>query len=196
MYVAELNSTVLSRRASETDFLKAAAKGDHEAIAWLYNEYGRALFTICRKYADCQETSEDWFQEGFLNILDKLKTFRGDAHIKTWMSRLMVNFCLNKLKEPIRKIEWQTIDHEVEGLEEDEEDVVLETISLEEVLQIMQSMPLGFRLVLNMYALEGRTHAEIAKELKISEGTSKSQLFKARRWIQNQINGRKENDGK
>lgn len=182
MYISGVKATVFSRKtATEKDLIQAAGRGDSEAITWLYREFGPVLFSVCRRYSDSQESAEDLFQEGFLKILDKLGSFRGESGIKTWMYRVMCNYCINELRRPLNKIKWADVDeleHQAEAVAEPDD-----LISVDTLMALIQQLPTGYRLVLNMYAIEEKSHAEIAELLGISEVSSRTQLFKARRML-------------
>jgi RNA polymerase sigma-70 factor (ECF subfamily) len=182
MYISGVKATVFSRKtATEKDLIQAAGRGDSEAITWLYREFGPVLFSVCRRYSDSQESAEDLFQEGFLKILDKLGSFRGESGIKTWMYRVMCNYCINELRRPLNKIKWADVDeleYQAEAVAEPDD-----LISVDALMALIQLLPTGYRLVLNMYAIEDKSHAEIAELLGISEVSSRTQLFKARRML-------------
>ena len=182
MYISGVKATVFSRKtATEKDLIQAAGRGDSEAITWLYREFGPVLFSVCRRYSDSQESAEDLFQEGFLKILDKLGSFRGESGIKTWMYRVMCNYCINELRRPLNKIKWADVDeleYQAEAVAEPDD-----LISVDALMALIQLLPTGYRLVLNMYAIEDKSHAEISELLGISELSSRTQLFKARRML-------------
>lgn len=182
MYISGVKATVFSRKtATEKDLIQAAGRGDSEAITWLYREFGPVLFSVCRRYSDSQESAEDLFQEGFLKILDKLGSFRGESGIKTWMYRVMSNYCINELRRPLNKIKWADVDeleYQADAVAEPDD-----LISVDALMALIQLLPTGYRLVLNMYAIEEKSHAEIAELLGISEVSSRTQLFKARRML-------------
>ena len=182
MYISGVKATVFSRKtATEKDLIQAAGRGDSEAITWLYREFGPVLFSVCRRYSDSQESAEDLFQEGFLKILDKLGSFRGESGIKTWMYRVMSNYCINELRRPLNKIKWADVDeleYQADAVAEPDD-----LISVDALMTLIQLLPTGYRLVLNMYAIEEKSHAEIAELLGISEVSSRTQLFKARRML-------------
>ena len=182
MYISGVKATVFSRKtATEKDLIQAAGRGNSEAITWLYREFGPVLFSVCRRYSDSQESAEDLFQEGFLKILDKLGSFRGESGIKTWMYRVMCNYCINELRRPLNKIKWADVDeleYQAEAVAEPDD-----LISVDALMALIQLLPTGYRLVLNMYAIEEKSHAEIAELLGISEVSSRTQLFKARRML-------------
>ncbi len=181
--------TLKSEISTERSLPEALAAGDERAISKFYESSGPVLFTVCRRYASSQEQAEDMFQEGFMHILAQVKKFGGQSSLQTWCYRVMANFCINQIRKASNKIKW--MDIEDAGLEYEADEVYEENdkIKMEKILEYMQEMPPGFRLVLNMYAVEGNTHAEIASALGVTESTSKTQLFKARRWLRNKMKG-------
>ncbi len=190
MYYTDSKLLALKTEISRDKSLpEALAAGDERAITRFYEDSGAVLFTVCRRYASSQEQAEDMFQEGFMHILAQVRKFGGQSSLQTWAYRVMANFCINQIRKASNRIQW--VDIEDTGLEsEPDEDYSDDTeFQVEQVVQLMQQMPPGFRLVLNMYAIEGKSHAEIAAELGVSESTSKTQLFKARKWLRNKMKG-------
>jgi RNA polymerase sigma factor (sigma-70 family) len=187
--------TINSTAISQADLFEALQQGDEGAITWVYREHGEVLFTVCRRYADSRETAEDLFQDGFLHILSQIGKFNGRSSFHTWAYRVMANYCINQLRKAANKVKWANVEDA--DLENSEDEVYDEEgkINMEQIVACMQNMPTGFKLVLNMYAIEGRSHSEIAAELGITESTSKSQLFKARRWLKNKIEGEQDAKG-
>jgi RNA polymerase sigma-70 factor (ECF subfamily) len=190
MYFSGTRTMALNSKAiSQEDLFKALQAGDEAAITWVYQEHGEVLFTVCRRYADSQEMAEDFFQDGLMHILSQITKFNGRSSFHTWAYRVMANYCINQLRKASNKIKWVGLeDTDLENNEDEDYDEEGK-ISMEKIVECMQEMPPGFKLVLNMYAVEGRSHSEIATALGISESTSKSQLFKARRWLKNKIEG-------
>jgi RNA polymerase sigma-70 factor (ECF subfamily) len=147
------------------------------------------MFYVCLRYLGGKDDAEDAMHDAFLKVFASISKFRGDAAIGTWITRIMVNTSINV----IRKATRQGIKKDVDNMHlaaEDDSSLLVDTpnaISAQEVLQMITELPLGYRTVLSMYALDGYTHKEIAKALKISEGTSKSQLAKARRMLKSRI---------
>jgi RNA polymerase sigma factor (sigma-70 family) len=188
MYFSSRHSTSLQNQStSEKDLLKLAANGDANSIAWLYKENGPKLFSICKRYACDDETAADYFQDGFLHILNKLSTFKGNSSISTWMHTVMTNHCINELRKPANKMQWHTSENIEELAVEDEVMEEEPNVSTDELLKLIQKLPHGYRLVINLYAIENKSHTEISQLLGINEVTSRSQLFKARRMLKLQI---------
>ncbi|MBN2669279.1 MAG: RNA polymerase sigma factor [Bacteroidales bacterium] len=149
----------------------------------LYRKYASYLYGVCLRYTKDKEDAEDVMQEGFIKIYNALEAFRGDANIKTWMQKIMVNTAINFYRHK-KVIDFQSIEKsDVYWLKSDNEDV-FSTLTAEELLNLMHDLPDGYRLVFNLYAIEGYKHREIAEMLNINEGTSKSQYSKARKMLQ------------
>ncbi len=173
----------------ELSLSEALAKGDERAITKFYETSGPVLFTVCRRYAQSEEHAEDLFHEGFMHILQQVKKFGGQSSLQTWSYRVMANFCINQIRKAFFRIKWEDIENARLEYEADEVYDEDDKISVDTIMEYMQQMPPGFRLVMNMYAVEGKTHAEVAGILGITESTSKSQLFKARKWLRNKMKG-------
>ena len=141
---------------------------------------------MCLRYGRNKTEAEDILQEGLLYIFRDLKQFNADrGQFKSWSARVLVNAALRYLK----KNQWQQsfADLEVITSEATINNDILERISAKELTQVIQKLPSGYRVVFNMYAIEGFSHREIAEHLNISISTSKSQLFKARRALKQHL---------
>lgn len=171
----------------ETEFLIAQVKKGHQAsITELYETHKSYWFRICLRYAKNRDEAQDVFQDGVAKIFEKIDTF--NAHkgsFNAWSNKVLVHEVLRSLK----KHQWQNSFSSVEGYENEayEHDQAIERISAKELTEVIQALPLGYRVVFNMYEIEGYSHKEIAEELNISTGTSKSQLSRAKKVLQNEI---------
>jgi RNA polymerase sigma factor (sigma-70 family) len=168
---------------TETQLIKACQQGNAKAQQWLYDRYAPRLLTICRRYLANDMEAEDVMVDGFVKIFEKINDFRFEGSFEGWMKRLMVNEALMALRS--KKKEGFMVDYELAHSELAE----LPNVQLEatDLLQMVAQLPTGFRTVFNMYAIEGYNHAEIANILGINEGTSKSQLSRARAMLQQKI---------
>jgi RNA polymerase sigma-70 factor (ECF subfamily) len=141
------------------------------------------MYGICLRYTKREEDAQDVMQEGFIKIYNALDSFKGESKYKTWMARIMVNTAINHYRQN-KKLELNTVDEkEVEVLKYDNDDV-LNQMSADELLKLINELPDGYRIIFNMYVIEGYKHREISEMLGITEGTSKSQLAKARQKVQ------------
>jgi RNA polymerase sigma-70 factor (ECF subfamily) len=158
-------------------------KGERKAMEELYDTYSPVLLGVAMRYSNRREDAEDLVHEALLRILKGVRDFRETfvGSFEVWMRRITVNQCLSALR---KKNDFQhlvsTEKMEASLSNEDEETSELPDLSPEQLLAMMQSLPDGYRTVLNLYVFEQLSHKEIAKELNISENTSKSQLAKAR----------------
>jgi RNA polymerase sigma factor (sigma-70 family) len=168
---------------SEIEAISMAKKGDYAAQRYLYDQYRTKWFMICMRYLTNRADAEDAFQNGLVHIFLKLDQFNHElGEFGGWTSRILANECI----QLIRKNQKNTITQELKNdlpIYYPEENG-LEKLSREDIMRIIQKLPAGYRIIFNMYVFEGYSHKEIAGHLKISEGTSKSQLFKARKMLQ------------
>ena len=148
----------------------------------LYQIYASKLFGVCLKYSRNYEEAQDNFQEGFLLIFEKLKTYSFKGSFEGWMKRVMINYVLQQYrKETFLNLvpEKEEIDDEIEFEDEN--------ISLDYLLKIIQELPDRYRLIFNLYVLDGYSHQEIAEMTNISIGTSKSNLSRAKLILKTKI---------
>lgn len=162
--------------------IKSCIHGDEKAQRELYLSYRTKWYMMAMRYGKNKQQADDIFQEGLIQIFNSLHLFdKKKGNFNTWSTRILVYAALKFLK----KHNW--IDH-FKNLDEvfdyeDQQETVFEKLAAKELTTIIQQLPLGYRLVFNLYAIEGYSHKEIAAELGISEGTSKSQLSKARKQL-------------
>lgn len=156
----------------ETELIKGCKKGDRKSQKWLYEKYSVRFFGVCKRYMKDVETAEDVLVKGFLKIFENINTFESKGSFEGWMYKIMVNECLMEL----RKKQDFTIYLESSNIQPRKEATALENLYEQDVLKLLEFLPIGCRTVFNLYVIEGYKHNEIAKKLNISEGTSKSQL--------------------
>lgn len=174
---------VQSMQKKDETLVTRLQKGERKAMEELYDTYSPVLLGVAMRYSNRREDAEDLVHEALLRILKGVRDFRETftGSFEVWMRRITVNQCLSALR---KKNDFQhlvsTEKMEARLSDEDEETSELPDISPEQLLTMMQSLPDGYRTVLNLYVFEKLSHKEIAKELNISENTSKSQLAKAR----------------
>ncbi len=149
------------------------------ALDELYRRYAPKLFGICIRYGKNQQEAEDILHDGFIRILKYLKEFRHEGSFEGWLRRIMLNTAINYYKKNTKY--FADVDIGNVGDSDVFNNSVLDALSLNELLDVIKSLPDGYRLVFNLYVVEGYKHKEIAEILGISESTSKSQLMKARK---------------
>ena len=162
--------------------IKQCADNDRKAQKEIYQLFAGKLFSICLKYSKNKQEAQDNFQDGFVTIFNKIGQFNFKGSFEGWLKRVMVNTILLKYrKKTVLNIVTEEIPDEVVVDIDDEE------ISLDFLLNLIQELPERYRMVFNLYVLDGCSHKEIAKMLKIAEGTSKSNLARARGILKQKI---------
>ncbi len=159
--------------------LEACKKGNRQAQRQLYDQYKGKMFVLCQRFANSREEAEDLLQEGFIKVFQCLDQYREEGPLGAWVRKVILNVALQYIRKQRNKFV---------SLEEDQMEYFLhqqeaepnEGNNAQDLIKLLQRLPPGFRTVLNLYVLEGYTHQQIARELNISVGTSKSQLNRAK----------------
>lgn len=162
--------------------IKDCKKQDRKAQERLYHIYAGKFFTLCLKYSSNYEQAKDNLQDGFIKIFENIGQFKGRGSFEGWMTRIIINTSLKEYQNgtiflSIKDEEIANPDVEIE----------LEDLSLDFLKQIIQELPERYRLVFNLYVMEGFSHKDIAILLNIAEGTSKSNLSRARLKLKERI---------
>ena len=171
---------------TDADLIAACLRGEPRAQRQLYNQFAGLMLTVCRRYLKRPEDAEEALLLGFAKVFRALPTFRQEGSFEGWMRRIMVNEALGELRrrEPLTRSLEDFAQPENLAATPATADTQLQA---EELLALLQTLPAGYRTVFNLYALEGYSHPEIAELLGITEGTSKSQLSKARALLQRRV---------
>lgn len=164
---------------TEKELVEGCIKEDRICQRFLWDKYAPKLLSVGIRYCKSREDAEDVLMESFVKIFDKIGEFRFQSSLETWMRRVVVNMSINKLRAA--KI-MDTIDNE--HMDIPFSDNAFEKLNAKELLGLLEKLPLGYRTVFNLFAIEGYSHKEIGEELGIDEGTSRSQLAKARKALQ------------
>lgn len=168
---------------NEPKLIKKALIKDREAQHALYNLYAPKMLSVCRYYISDLHHAEDVMLKGFFKVFSNLSSFKNEGSFEGWIRKIMVRESLSFLRKQ-RNIEY--IVDEIEP-EIDQTISINTELEVDEIQELIDGLPEGYRMVFVLYAIEGYKHFEIAKMLKITEGTSKSQLFKARKMLQQKI---------
>lgn len=162
--------------------IKQCANNDRRAQKEIYQLFSGKLFSICLKYSKNKQEAQDNFQDGFVIIFEKIGQFKFKGSFEGWLKRVMINTILLKYrKRTVLNIVTEEIPDEVIVDIDDDE------ISLDFLLNLIQELPDRYRMVFNLYVLDGHSHREISKMLQIAEGTSKSNLARARGILKQKI---------
>lgn len=169
---------------TETDLIKGCIEGDRRMQKELYDRFSPKMYAVCLRYMGNADDAQDILQEGFIKIYKNLERFRGDGSFEGWVRRIFVNTAI----EQIRKKKMDLSLTEKEETIEYKSVSAVDNINEKDLLKIVSGLSPGYRSVFNMYVVEGFSHKEIGELLGISEGTSKSQLARARMILQERIN--------
>lgn len=174
--------------------IKGCVKEDRKAQKELYDLFAPRMMMICLRYSKSRMEAEDILQDSFIKIFSNLKNLREITNLAAWIKRIVINTALNHQRGKLYL--YPMVEVGKINLSYDE-NVAFSAFRLEELVAMIQELPLGCQVIFNLFAIEGYTHKEIAERLKISEGTSKSQYARARNLLMNKIQeGSNDNYGK
>lgn len=157
-------------------------KQDLKAQEELYRQYSPRFFSLCLKYSGSYEEAQDLLQDGFVKIFTKLEQFSDKGSFEGWMTRIFINTALKKAKK--EKLFLALVEDYPDEVEVQFDE---ELLTLDVIIKIIQELPTAYRHVFNLYVMDGHSHKEIAELLQISEGTSKSNLARARQKLKESI---------
>ncbi len=167
---------------TEEALLLGCLQNDPMAQKELYQRYSSRMLSVCYRFAHNREDAEDMLQEGFIKVFSQIHTFRHQGAFEGWVRRIMVHTCINHLKRNKKFNESVDLIH-ASGLQTREESVP-SIVQAKQIVECIRLLPIGYRTVLNLYALEGYSHKEIAAVLDIEESTSRSQYTRARQMLE------------
>jgi len=174
---------VIQLYKNEKQLIKKAASNHRDAQHMLYQLHAPKMLSVCRYYIKDVHQAEEVMLNGFFKVFTQLKSYKAEGSFEGWMRRIMIRESISFLRKK-KQLEFSTDDMEVYDEPSNYSDAELD---VDEIQQLIDKLPEGYRMVFNMYAIEGYKHSEIAEMLDITESTSKSQLFKARKLLQQQI---------
>lgn len=169
----------------EQELIAACKRQERSAQRMLYERYSSRMFAICLRYAKDRDLAKDFLQEGFITVFSKISSYKNDGSFEGWMRKIFINTALMSLRkrDVLRNAEAITLPKVEVSYNED----VFERLDGKMVFKLIKEMPDGFRTVFNLSVIDGFSHQEIAKQLGITEGASRSQLSRARVWLQERI---------
>lgn len=178
-------------RAKEEDLIKGCRRGDHHAQQRLFDQYSSRLYGISLRYVKDPMQAEDIVVMTFTKVFDRISQFKGEGSFEGWLRRITVNEALGWL----RKNRAMAVETDLEQADrEPDYNRISDHLEAEDLLKMIGKLPPGYRIVFNMYAIDGYSHSEIAQQLGISENTSKSQLSRARTYLQKLLAETEEHD--
>jgi RNA polymerase sigma-70 factor (ECF subfamily) len=167
---------------TEDAIFQGCLQNNASAQKELYNRYSPKMLAVCYRYGHNREDAEDMLQEGFIKVFSQMHTFRNQGAFEGWIRRIVVHTCINHLKKNKKFNDSVDITY-ASGIEIREENIP-SVIQAKQVVECIRLLPIGYRTVLNLYAVEGYTHKEIADMLDIEESTSRSQYTRARQMLE------------
>ena len=170
---------IINLHNKQKSLIKKAIDNNREAQQQLFEQHSPKMLGVCRQYVKDLHHAEDLLLQGFLKVFTNLDKFKHEGSFEGWIRRIMVNTCISYLRKKnvinLSDEEYVFNDAATENLE---------NTSVEDIQKLIDLLPEGYKMVFNLFAIEGYKHIEIAEKLEISVSTSKSQLFKARKLLQ------------
>ena len=180
-----LKMKVIQLHQEEKQLIMLAVENNRQAQQQIYAKFSSKMLSVCRQYINDIHHAEDVMITGFMKVFTNLKKFEHKGSFEGWIRRIMVYECIDFLRVKKNNFNHQDIDDVT--VSENESVYEMEDFSVDDIQNMIDNLPDGYKMVFNLYAIEGYKHQEIAEMLKISEGTSKSQLSHARKLLQQQI---------
>lgn len=175
----------LSFQYTDNELITECLQNNRSAQKEMYERLSPRMFSVCLRYIGDKEAAKDILHDGFITLFAKLGTFRGDGSFEGWARRIFVTTALMHLRKT--DILKRTEELDAHGLDLQIDSTVMEKLDARRLMQLIEQMPVGFRTVFNLFVIEEFTHSEIAKELHITEGGSRSQLSRARVWLKDKL---------
>ncbi|MEO9533556.1 MAG: RNA polymerase sigma factor [Crocinitomicaceae bacterium] len=166
---------------TDEDLVKECVSGNAIAQKKFYDLFARKMMGVCLRYSNDYEEAQDILQDGFVKIFNKLPAFESKGSLEGWVRRIMVNTALDAYRKA--KKHQNNVDVDSVSYLLDSDDYTIESINANDLLKIIQAIPEGYRVVFNLFAIEGYSHKEIAERLGVTESTSKSQFSRARKML-------------
>lgn len=174
---------ISNQSIEDADLIRDCLTGERRAQKQLYDKYAAKMYAVCIRYMGNGDDASDILQDGFIKVYKNLEKFRGEGSFEGWLRRIFANTAIEQLRK--KKLNFSTADKE-EQIELKAPGAV-DHLSEKDLLKIVSELSPGYRTVFNMYVIEGYGHKEIAEIMNISEGTSKSQLARARMILQQKV---------
>jgi RNA polymerase sigma-70 factor (ECF subfamily) len=151
----------------------------------LYKRFSGKMYAVCLRYANNAEDAQDLLQEGFIKVYRNLHRFRAEGSFEGWIRRVFVNSSIEHFRK--KSLQLSKVSDKEESTIEDGDISALDSLAEKDIIKLIQELSPGYRTVFNLYVVEGYSHKEIGEQLQISEGTSKSQLARARAILQKKV---------
>lgn len=161
----------------ESDLIKGCINGDPQMQRLIYQRFSSMMYAVCLRYSENTEDANDIMQEGFIKVYKSLNKFRAEGSFEGWVRRIFINTSIEHYR---KKVKLYNVTEVQENTIEDKELDALDSLAAKDIMNIVNELSPGYKAVFNMHVIEGYSHKEIADILGITEGTSKSQLARAK----------------
>lgn len=178
-------SKISNHTISESDLIAGCIAGDRKMQEELYNRFASKMYAVCLRYANNADDAQDLLQEGFIKVYKNLHRFRAEGSFEGWVRRVFINSSIEHYRRKAAKL--STVSDKEESTIEDHDISAIDTLAEKDIINLIQDLSPGYRTVFNLYVIEGYSHREIGEMLNISEGTSKSQLARAKGILQKKV---------
>ena len=166
---------------TDEQLIEGCVNGNAKAQRHLYDKYVRKMLGVCLRYAHNEEEANDILQDGFVKVFEKLGSYKGSGSLEGWVRRIFVNTAIDNHRKT--KVLRYNVDIDDVSYQLAAQGYILETLAARDLMKVIDKLPIGYKMVFNMYAIEGYSHKEIAEQLNISVNTSKSQYSRAKTYI-------------
>jgi RNA polymerase sigma factor (sigma-70 family) len=174
----------LTKTYTIDDLMEGCKAGNQKMQELLYRQTSAKMFAICMRYAKDRMEAEDVLQTGYIRVFQKVKEYRGDGSFEGWIRRIMVNSAIESYRKNLRTLNVVQIE---EAYDQPSTGFDFSRLGMQDLMKLIQKLADGYRVVFNMYVIEGYSHKEIGETLGITEGASKSQLSRARAILKEEI---------
>lgn len=170
---------------TEEQLIKECISGNAAAHKKFYDLFAKKMMGVCLRYTNNPDEAQDVLQDGFIKVFGKLPKFVSKGSLEGWVRRIMVNTALDQYRK--NKKFQKDIEIDAVSFKLEKSDFIIETINANDLLKIIQTIPEGYRVVFNLFAIEGYSHKEIAEKLGVTESTSKSQYSRAKKMLRKRL---------
>jgi RNA polymerase sigma-70 factor (ECF subfamily) len=172
----------------DAQLVKECLKGNPKAQKTLFDRFAPKMFVVCLRYFKQRSQAEDALQDALIKVFVKLSEFKNEGVLEGWVRRIVVNTCLDHIRKNLKfqaDVSMGDVEYKIE-----QQEFTFENLMANDLMKLIQTMPEGYKVVFNLFAIEGYSHQEIAATLGISESTSKSQYLRARGYLKARIEKR------
>ncbi len=170
---------------SESDLINGCISGNRQMQEELYNRFAGKMYAVCLRYANHADDAQDLLQEGFIKVFRNLHRFRAEGSFEGWIRRVFINSSIEQFRK--KSIQLTKVSQREEQTVGNDDLSAIDNLAERDIISLIQELSPGYRTIFNLYVIEGYSHKEIAEQLGISEGTSKSQLARARSILQKKV---------